>query len=75
MSALHPENGLKLSIMGNTNPGLVQTDLSKAALTLTYAPGIPERLGVVVSGASGVLLIALAIRRAVSGSGRPSSGG
>jgi len=45
-------------------------------ITLTYAPGIPERLGVVVSGASGMLLIALAIRRrAVSGSGRPSSGG
>jgi len=39
MSALHPGNGLKLSILGNTNSALVRTDLSKAALTLTYAPG------------------------------------
>jgi hypothetical protein len=31
--------GLKLSILGNTNFGLVKTDLSGAALTLTYAAG------------------------------------
>jgi hypothetical protein len=39
MSGLRPATGLKLSILGNTNSGLVQTNLSKAALTLTYAPG------------------------------------
>jgi hypothetical protein len=32
-------DGLKLSILGNSNRGLVSTDLSEAALTLTYAPG------------------------------------
>ncbi len=39
MSGIRAEDGLKLSILGNTNSGLVQTDLSEAALTLTYAPG------------------------------------
>lgn len=38
MSALRPANGLKLSILGNSNSALVRTDLSKAALTLTYMP-------------------------------------
>jgi len=32
-------DGLKLSILGNTNSGLVSTDLSEAALTLSYARG------------------------------------
>jgi hypothetical protein len=36
---IHPEDGLQLSILGNTNPGLVTTDLSGADLTLTYARG------------------------------------
>jgi hypothetical protein len=39
MSGIRPATGLKLSILGNTNSGLVQTNLSKAALTLTYSPG------------------------------------
>jgi hypothetical protein len=32
-------DGLKILILGNTNPGLVKTSLSEAALTLTYAGG------------------------------------
>jgi hypothetical protein len=39
MSGLQYADGLKLSILGNTNSGLVTTDLSEAALTLTYAQG------------------------------------
>lgn len=38
MSGLHPEDGLQLSLLGNTNPGLVETDLSGGELTLSYAP-------------------------------------
>jgi hypothetical protein len=32
-------DGLKLAILGNTNSGLVRTDLSEAALTLCYSRG------------------------------------
>jgi hypothetical protein len=39
MSDIHPKDGLQLSILGNTNPGLVTTDLSWADLTLTCARG------------------------------------
>jgi hypothetical protein len=39
MSDIHPKDGLQLSILGNTNPGLVTTDLSGADLSLTCAPG------------------------------------
>jgi hypothetical protein len=39
MSGVHHEDGLQLSILGNTNSRLVTTDLSEAALTLTYARG------------------------------------
>jgi len=39
MKDIHPRHGLQLSILGNTNPGLVTTDLSGADLTLTYARG------------------------------------
>ena len=39
VSGLQHGDGLKLSVLGNTNPGLVSTDLSEAALTLTYARG------------------------------------
>ena len=38
MSGLHPEDGLRLSLLGNTNPGLVKTDLSGGELTLAYTP-------------------------------------
>jgi hypothetical protein len=38
-SDIHPKDGLQLSILANTNPGLVTTDLSGADLTLTYAQG------------------------------------
>ncbi len=39
MTGLHHADGLKLAILGNTNSGLVKTDLSEASLTLAYAPG------------------------------------
>jgi hypothetical protein len=40
MSGIHHENGLQLSMLGNTNSRLVRTDLSEADLTLTYARGM-----------------------------------
>src|SRR5262245_15878386 len=39
MSNLRAGDGLRLSVLSNTNSGLVRTDLSEAALTLTYAKG------------------------------------
>jgi hypothetical protein len=39
MGGIHAKDGLQLSILGNTSPGLVKTDLSGADLTLTYARG------------------------------------
>jgi hypothetical protein len=39
MRGLQQGSGLRFAILGNTNSRLVQTDLSEAALTLTYARG------------------------------------
>jgi hypothetical protein len=39
-SGIQHGGGLKLSIVGNTNSGLVTTDLSEGALTLTYSEGM-----------------------------------
>jgi hypothetical protein len=39
MSGIHPEDGLRLSLLGNTNARLVTTDLCETELTLTYARG------------------------------------
>jgi len=39
MSNFHAGDGLRLSVLSNTNSGLVRTDLSEAALTLTYVRG------------------------------------
>jgi hypothetical protein len=39
VSGLQHNDGLKFSILGNTNPGLVKASLSDAALTLTYTAG------------------------------------
>jgi hypothetical protein len=39
VGGLQHADGLKLAILGNTNSRLVRTDLSEAALTLTYAHG------------------------------------
>jgi hypothetical protein len=39
MKDIHAKDGLQLSILGNTSPGLVKTDLSGADLTLSYARG------------------------------------
>ena len=38
MSGIQYEDGLQLSLLGNTNAGLVKTDLSAGELTLTYTP-------------------------------------
>jgi hypothetical protein len=39
MSGLRHDGGLTLSVLGNTNPGLVKADLSETALTLSYTLG------------------------------------
>jgi hypothetical protein len=39
MKGIRFAGGLKLSVIGNTNSGLVRTDLSGAALTMNYARG------------------------------------
>jgi hypothetical protein len=38
VSGIQHEEGLQLSLLGNTNPGLVKTSLSEGELALTYAP-------------------------------------
>jgi hypothetical protein len=38
MSGIRHEDGLQLSMLGNTNSGLVKTALSERELTLNYAP-------------------------------------
>ena len=39
MNNLQHQDGLQWSMLGNTNAGLVTTDLSESELTLTYTPG------------------------------------
>jgi hypothetical protein len=39
VSGLRHDDGLKLSILGNTNSGLVKPTLSEAALSLSYTQG------------------------------------
>jgi hypothetical protein len=39
MGGIQHGGGLQFAVLGNTNPGLVQTDLSEALLTLTYTRG------------------------------------
>jgi hypothetical protein len=39
VSGLQHRDGLRLSVLANTNYALVRTDLSQAALTLTFVPG------------------------------------
>jgi hypothetical protein len=39
MDGIQHQDGLRLRMVGNTNSGLVKTDLSEAALTLTYVEG------------------------------------
>jgi hypothetical protein len=36
MSGIQHDDGLQMSLLGNTNPGLVKTDLSEDELSLTY---------------------------------------
>jgi len=38
MSGIQYEDGLQLSLLGNTNAGLVKTDLSAGELALSYTP-------------------------------------
>jgi hypothetical protein len=39
MTGIQHKNGLRLRLLGNTNSGLIKTDLSEAVLTLTYTRG------------------------------------
>jgi hypothetical protein len=39
VGGLQQADGLKFSVLGNTDSGLVKTTLSEAALTLTYTRG------------------------------------
>ena len=48
-SGIQQGGGLQLSVLGNTNSGLVTTDLSEAALTLTYTPGMYGTATITVS--------------------------
>jgi hypothetical protein len=50
MSNLRAGDGLRLSVLSNTNSGLVRTDLSEAALILTYVRGKCGTATIVVSG-------------------------
>jgi hypothetical protein len=49
VSGLQHKDGLQMSLMGNTNPGLVRADLSKAELTLQYARGQSGSATIVVA--------------------------
>ena len=67
MSSLHAGDGLKLSVLSNTNSGLVRTDLSEAALTLTYVRGKCGTATIIVSatdadGVSAQLTIQVTVR-------------
>jgi hypothetical protein len=56
MSGVQPEGGLQLSLLGNSNPGLVKADLSEGELTLTYTPsqcGVAT-IGLAATDADGV---------------------
>ncbi len=48
-SGVQHGGGLQLSVLSNTNSGLVTTDLSEAALTLTYTPGMHGTATIIVS--------------------------
>jgi hypothetical protein len=39
MTGIQHKDGLRLRLLGNTNSGLLKTDLSEAVLTLTYSRG------------------------------------
>jgi hypothetical protein len=39
MTGIRHKDGLRLRLLGNTNSGLIKTDLSEAVLTLTYSRG------------------------------------
>jgi hypothetical protein len=40
MNGIQHDDGLQLSLLGNTNPALVKTDLSEDELSLTYTPSM-----------------------------------
>jgi hypothetical protein len=79
MSDIHPKDGLQLSILGNTNSGLVKTDLSGADLTLIYARGKHGTATVTVGAtdADGVSvreIIFVTVRHLVPAHGMSSAG-
>jgi hypothetical protein len=52
-SGIQHQDGLRLAVLGNTNSGLVQTDLSETALTLTYTRGKCGSATITVSATDG----------------------
>jgi hypothetical protein len=52
-SGLQQGDGLKLSVLSNTNPALVKTELSEATLTCTYARGKSGTAIVIVAATDG----------------------
>jgi hypothetical protein len=48
MSGIQHEDGLQMSLLGNTNPGLVKTDLSEGELGLTYTPSKTGKATIIV---------------------------
>src|SRR5262249_33976665 len=56
MSGIQHDDGLQLSLLGNTNPGLVKTDLSEDELSLTYTPSTcgTSTISVAATDADGV---------------------
>jgi hypothetical protein len=81
MPGIHPADGLRLSILGNTNRGLVRADLSEAALILTYARGQCGTATITVGAtdADGVsvqeTIIVTVLPPAGAGAGAPSAAG
>jgi hypothetical protein len=49
MSGIQHEDGLQMSLLGNTNPGLVKSNLSEGELALTYSPSKCGKASITVS--------------------------
>jgi hypothetical protein len=72
VNGLQHSDGLKFAILGNTNPQLVQTTLSDAALRLTYTQGMSGTATITVcaTDADGV-----SVKRTIQVTVLPSSSG
>jgi hypothetical protein len=77
VSGLQHKDGLQMSLMGNTNPGLVRTVLSKAELTLSYTRGGSGTATIIVAAtdADGVCVKESILVTVCPLLNRPSTGG